>query len=74
MLKDGKNLLIVEVDGPHGESLDYYKKKYKVDDNFIEDDTILATKENLKIMLNDTKHAFGHGYCLAVALLNLSLD
>ncbi len=74
MLKEGKNLLIVEVDGPHQESLDYYKKKYHVKDDFIEDNTILATKENLKIMLNDVKHAFGHGYCLAMALLDINLD
>ena len=28
------------------------------------------TKKNIDIMLNDTRHAFGHGYCLAMALLN----
>ncbi len=70
MLKLDKNLLITEVDGPHEESLDYYKKKYNVKDNFIEDNTILATKKNLEIMLNDSKHPFGHGYCLALALLD----
>lgn len=54
-LKEGKNLLIIEIDAAHQESLDYYKKKYGVEDNFIEKDTMLATKENLEIMLNDTK-------------------
>lgn len=68
-LKDGKNLLIIEVDGPHQESLEYYKNLYNVKDDFIQNNTILATKENLDIMLNDTKHNFGHGYCLALALL-----
>lgn len=69
MLKKGINLLIIEVDGPHQESLEYYKSKYNVNDNFIENDTILANYENLQIMLNDKKHSFGHGYCLAIALL-----
>jgi hypothetical protein len=38
--------------------------------NFIENDTILVTKPNMEIMLNDPEHPFGHGYCLALALLN----
>ena len=62
------NLLIVEVDGPHEESLEYYKKKYGVDDDFIVYNTMLMTKENNKIMLNDPKHPYGHGYALALAL------
>lgn len=70
-LKQGENLLIIEVDGPHQESLKYYQETYGVDDSFIENDTILCTKKNLDIMLNDIKHPFGHGYCLAWALLDL---
>jgi hypothetical protein len=70
MLKEGKNLLILEVDGPHQESLPYYKNNYQVDDNFIQQDTMLATTENLDIMLNDTKHCYGHGYVLASCLLD----
>lgn len=70
-LKNGENLLIIEVDGPHEESLSYYKESYGVPDDFIERDTILATPDNMKIMLNDTKHNFGHGYCLAMALLEM---
>ncbi len=62
---------IIEIDGPHQESLDYYIEKYNVDENFIEDDTILVTKENMDIMLNDTKHSYGHGYVLARALLEI---
>lgn len=72
-LRNDENLLIIEVDGPHQESLEYYKNKYHVDDNFIVDNTILANKVNLDIMLNDTKHPFGHGYCLAAALQNIVL-
>ena len=70
MLSNNINILIMEVDGPHQESLSYYQEKYKVDDNFINKGTMLATKENLEIMLNDDKHPFGHGYCLAKALLD----
>lgn len=68
-LNKGENLLILEVDGPRQESLDYYKEKYGVDDDFIDKGTILVTKKNMKIMLNDPKHPFGHGYCLAITLL-----
>lgn len=70
-LINGENLLIIEVDGPHQESLSYYKNEWNVDDDFIENNTMLATEKNLNIMLNDDKHAFGHGYCLAMSLLNL---
>lgn len=69
-LSSGENLLIIETDGPHQESLKYYKDMYKVDDNFIEKSTILVNKENIQIMLNDPKHPFGYGYCLAMALLD----
>jgi hypothetical protein len=65
-----ENLLIVEVDGPHQESLDYYKDTYGVDNNFIMDHTMLINRKNIKIMLNDPKHNFGHGYVLAMTLLD----
>lgn len=73
-VKAGENLLIVEVDGPHQESLAHYQDKYDVDDDFIEGGTMLATLDNLSIMLNDSKHAFGHGYCLAAALLGIDRE
>jgi hypothetical protein len=66
---EGENLLIIEPDGPHQESLDYYKTTYGVEDSFIDRDTMLATLKNIKIMLKDPKHSFGHGYCLAMALM-----
>lgn len=68
-LDKGENLLIIEVDGPHEESLEWYQKTYGVDDSFIERQTMLCTRENLEIMINDTKHPFGHGYCLAIGLM-----
>ena len=70
-LNNGTNLLITEVDGPHRESLDYYKEKYLVGDDFITADSMEADDHYIGIMLNDTKHPFGHGYCLAMALLNM---
>jgi len=72
-LKRGENLLILEVDGPHQESLDYYRKKYSVKPNFIINSTMICSEENLRIMLNDPKHPFGHGYCLAAALQDLDI-
>lgn len=69
-LRKGKNLLIVEVDGPHQESLGYYKDKYGVGTDFITDSTIEVNFDNMKILLNDEKHPFGHGYCLGIALFD----
>eukprot|EP01124_Arcella_intermedia_P008455 TRINITY_DN1532_c0_g1_i1.p1 TRINITY_DN1532_c0_g1~~TRINITY_DN1532_c0_g1_i1.p1 ORF type:complete len:286 (-),score=78.59 TRINITY_DN1532_c0_g1_i1:44-901(-) len=73
-LEKGEKLLIIEVDGPHQESLGYYKSTYNVDDKFIERSTTVPTIQNLKIFLNDTRHPFGHGYCLAMALLGLTIQ
>lgn len=72
-MKNGENLLIIEVDGPHTESLPYYQEKYNVDKDFIIENTMLATKENLSVMLEDPSHPFGHGYVLAAALLDIEL-
>lgn len=71
-VEKGDKLLIVEVDGPHEESMEYYKSEWGVGSNFIELDTMLATEENLTVMLNDPIHPFGHGYCLAMALQNMT--
>lgn len=68
-LQQGENLLIQEVDGPHQESLNYYQNKYGVEDNFIVQDSVQANERNLAILLNDEKHPFGHGYCLAWSLM-----
>lgn len=73
LLDKGNNLLIVEVDGPKEKSLPYYQDTYGVDDDFIENNTMLATEDNLNIMLQDTRHPFGHGYCLAMALLDMDV-
>ena len=68
-LKAKKNLLILDFDGPHQNSLAYYKEKYNVDDNFISNHAMEINQKNINIMINDPKHPFGHGYCLALALL-----
>lgn len=73
-LANGENLLIIEIDGAHQESLPYYMDRYHVDEAFIQNSTMLATEENLTIMLNDTKHPYGHGYCLASALLDINTN
>lgn len=71
-LVGGENLLIIEVNGPHQESLKYYVDTYGVSNLFFQHSTVQATKRNLKILINDTKHPFGHGYCLAAALLGIT--
>ena len=65
-LLKGENLLIIEVDGP--KNPEYYKEKYGEND-LIQNDTMLITEHNIKIMINDPKYSFGHGYCLACALM-----
>lgn len=72
-LNRGEHLLIIEVDGPHEDDLAYYMKRYGVDNDFITNNTMVATPENLTIMLHDPTHPFGHGYCLAACLLNIDL-
>jgi len=71
--QQGKNILIAEVDGPHEESLPYYREKYGVGARFIKERTVLATQKNLSLLLNDALHPFGHGYCLAAAIAGLDL-
>lgn len=68
-VRRGENLLIIEVDGPHEESMAYYKTTYGVPDSFIERQSVEATRFNLGILLRDPTHPYGHGYCLADALL-----
>ena len=70
-LHGGENLLIQDPDGPHQESLQYYKDKYNVSDTFIEHDTVVVTVDSMNLLIKDSKHSFGHGYCLAGSLLGL---
>jgi hypothetical protein len=72
-LAKGENLLIIEIDGPHEESLLYYREKYGVGPDFIQGQSMLCTPANLNIMLNDPLHPYGHGYCLAAALQDIKL-
>jgi hypothetical protein len=71
MLDSGINLLIIDVDGPRQESLGYYKEKYGVGDDFIQQNTQLINEDTLRIMVNDTKHSCGHTYGLAASLLGM---
>lgn len=45
---------------PHQESLEYYKNKYNLADDFIVNHTILVNKHNMDILLNDEKYPFGN--------------
>jgi hypothetical protein len=69
-LENGENLLICEVDVAYQNELEYYKNTYGVSDDFIVNNTMEVNKENITIMLNDDRKPFGHGYCLAMALLD----
>ena len=71
LLAKGVNLLIIEVDGPRQRSSEYYTETYGTPDDWIENETISVTEDNMKILINDTRERFGHGYCLAIALLDM---
>lgn len=73
-LQHGENLLIIEVDGPHEESMPYYQAQYDVEDDFVSKNTVLVTPRNMELLLNDAKHPFGHGYCLGMALLDMTTE
>lgn len=72
LLEKRVNLLIVEVDGPRSESLNYYKETYGVSDDLSRMILFFVIEENMNIMLNDTRHAFGHGYCLGISFSEMS--
>lgn len=62
-LKKNKNIMICEIDVPAKNKKGNYGKD--CDDNNI----CKMTIEKLELLLNDTNEAFGHGLCLAYALL-----
>lgn len=75
MLQRGENLQIMDVDGPDDT---IYDDKLPFPYNTMTKGThgvtsgvgsIEMTEENVKALLNDPTQPFGHGYCLAVALL-----
>lgn len=73
-LRKGENLLICEVDVAFAEDMQRYKEEFGVADNFIEKNTMLINKTNIEIVLHDIKRPFGHGYCLALALLDKDVE
>lgn len=73
LYEKGEKFVIREPDGPHQESLQYYIDKYDVDESFIQGGTMECTAQNLCTMVNDTKHPFGHGYCLAAYLQGIDV-
>ncbi len=75
MLNHGENLQIMDVDGPDDT---IYDDEVPAPYNTMTKGThgvtsgvgsIEMTEENVKALLNDPTQPFGHGYCLAVALL-----
>ena len=72
-LQRGEKLLIIDVDGPHEESSEYYCRQYGDRAPTITNNTMEARPKWLKLLLDDPKHPFGHGYCLAAALLGIKL-
>jgi hypothetical protein len=63
LLKDGQNICIFEIDVPAKNKKGLYKT-YSTDNNIFN-----ATEDKINDLLNDTSNPFGHGLCLAMALL-----
>jgi len=57
-LKNGKNLMICEIDVPAK------NKKGKYGDDCNDNNICNISIEKLELLLNDTNEAFGHGLCL----------
>lgn len=80
LLKKGYNLQILDVDGPDvnlaidedGNVIAPYDQIPTGEYGKSGVGSIDINKENIKLLLNDTKQPFGHGYVLAVALLKKS--
>lgn len=74
-IKNGKKLLITEIDICNPVYHKYYKETY---DNLINEPLqfgiLNATPDNMRTMINDTKHPAGHGFPLAMALQNIISD
>jgi hypothetical protein len=64
-LEDGENLMIVEIDGPdYNLEFEPYTRISKQSPGLIMDE------ETTKMLLNDTRKPFGHGYVIAALLLD----
>ncbi len=71
LLASGQNLLLIDVDGPREESLDYYRQTHGVPENWISQRSVRIDARTLEILVSDPKHSCGHTFGLAAALLGL---
>lgn len=65
----GENLLIIDVDGPAQELAAHYAELGVT----VEKSTVVVNVANMQALLNDPVRPFGHGYCLAMALLDINI-
>lgn len=69
ILESGKNICIVEVDGPN---IEWYTDS-PIKDNI--EGSVLKVDENMiNFLLNDPSHPFGHGYVIAALLSGISFQ
>lgn len=66
MLENGINIQICEVDGPN------FLPSYPY--NRTKENSLLMTPTRLQYLIENTDHAFGHGFCLAACLMDVTLD
>ena len=73
-IKNGKKIIICEVDGFYQSESKFYKNKYPVLKNEpLEHSMINITNQTVKIMLNEEKKPAGHSYPIAMYLKNIKL-
>lgn len=68
-LKEGRDVNICEVDGPKQDEVEYYSKEYDLPKDFIKNGTVEIDINILNIFLNDNKRSFGHGFTIALCLI-----
>ena len=63
MVLNGLNICIHEIDVPSPEKKGYYGSLCRPDGIFV------CNKRDLDLLINDSSEAFGHGLCIAMALI-----
>ena len=63
MVLNGLNICIHDIDVPSPEKKGYYGSLCRPDGIFV------CNKRDLDLLINDSSEAFGHGLCIAMALI-----
>lgn len=76
LLSEEKKILIKEVDCFKDKDKSYYFRKYPQIESYYStlNKTLRCDATSLKILINDPRNSFGHGFCLAACLLGIEKE